>query len=283
MAQAAKGADGRTWFSQFGSPAGDGVAAVTTAGVVTHYSTGVGSQPNAIILGPDGNIWVGGYGPGIYKVTTAGVVTPYALAGSHIVEFAIGTDGNIWFGDYGNNAIGKITTTGTITSYPLPAGGSPCGLATGGDGNLWLADCGNGAVDQYSTAGALLHTYSTGLSSKGIGYIVGAPDGNLYMSEYNDQVAVNDHIVKVSTSGVLTEMSVAPLTYPDNLAVGKDGNVYFTEYDKSNLGRVTLATGTIAQFPLVLTAGDVGTEAIANGSDNRLWLGGSSAIYALTY
>jgi len=147
VSQAARGADGRTWFTEFNSPAGDGVAAVTTAGVVTKYSTGAGSQANAIILGPDNNIWVGGYGPGIYKITTAGVVTPYALAGSHIAEFTLGADNNIWFADYGNDTIGKITTAGVITSYPLPAGASPCGVASGGDGNLWLTDCVNGAVD----------------------------------------------------------------------------------------------------------------------------------------
>jgi len=281
--QGASGPDGRTWFAEFNTPAGDAVAAVTAAGVVSTYPTGAFSQPGAIILGPDNNMWAGGYGPGIHKITPAGVVTNYALPGSHIQSLTLGADNTIWFADYGNRTIGKITTAGAITSYPVPAGVVPRSIASGGDGDLWLADPGNGAIDQYSTAGALLHTYTAGITSKNIFNIIGAPDGNLYATEDVALAGVGDHILKISTSGVITELAaLPPLTFPYALAIGKDGNLYFSENNKPNVGRVVLSTGGVSEFPIVL-ANEAGTEGITPGPDGRLWLGGFSTIYALTY
>jgi streptogramin lyase len=279
--QAVKGPDGRTWMSEF---EGDAVAAATTSGVVTEYATGVNSQPNGIVVGPDGNIWAAGYGPGIYKITPAGVVTTYPLAGAHIGQLTVGADSNLWFDDYGNNTVGKITTAGAITSYPLPAGTISCGIASGTDGNLWLTDCGNGTIDKISTAGTILNSYSTGLSTKNPSFIIAAPDGNLYFTEPAFSGTLSDHIGKITTAGAITELApLAPSTYPNVLTVGKDGNLYFTEYSKANVGRVTLSNGIITEFPLTLSGGDTGTDGIVNGADNRLWIGGHSTIYALTY
>jgi virginiamycin B lyase len=52
-------------------------------------------------------------------------------------------DGNLWFteGSGGStNQIGRISTAGTITEFPIPNTTALFGLTNGGDGNLWIAD-----------------------------------------------------------------------------------------------------------------------------------------------
>ena len=69
---------------------------------------------------------------------------------SRVTEFAVpdfgaaggivgGPDGNIWFTDWVRGGIGRLTSTGTVSLFPLPdPGSSPMGIAAGPDGNLWL-------------------------------------------------------------------------------------------------------------------------------------------------
>ena len=66
-------------------------------------------------------------------------VIPHAIAS--------GPDGNLWFTAYapnpGDDLIGKITTAGVVTTYPLPgaANGGTDGfeITPGPDGNLWFS------------------------------------------------------------------------------------------------------------------------------------------------
>src|SRR3954468_11372646 len=58
---------------------------------------------------------------------------------------AAGPDGSLWFVEFNNNAIGRITTAGVVTEYPLPddqfkGGSQPNGIIVGPDGNLWFTE-----------------------------------------------------------------------------------------------------------------------------------------------
>ncbi len=69
-----------------------------------------------------------------------------------------GPDGARWFTEYSSSKIGRITTTGSITEYPIPSMGSfngPIGIVSGPDGNPWFTEeSGIGAVGKITTAGA---------------------------------------------------------------------------------------------------------------------------------
>lgn len=278
LAQAASGPDARIWFTEFNA---DKVAAITTGGAVTEYPMPAGSQPNAITVGPDGDLWAGGYGGQILRITTSGSFTPYPVAGAHIGGMTVGADGNIWFTDYGNGAVGKTTTGGFVTEYPAPAGAIPTQLARGTDGNLWVTDA-NAAILRVSTNGAMTR-FTKGISSGARPQaIVSAPDTNLYFTEPFLSSTATDHIGKITLAGVVTELgSLAPNSYPNQIAVGSDGNLYFTELRTGNLGRVIVSTlsTSISQTPLGITQG----AAIVNGPDNDLWVGGLQTIYQITY
>src|SRR5262249_45180813 len=48
-----------------------------------------------------------------------------------------GRDGALWFTELFGNAVGRITTGGTISTYPLS--GLPLGITTGSDGLLYVS------------------------------------------------------------------------------------------------------------------------------------------------
>jgi virginiamycin B lyase len=92
--------------------------------------------------------------------------------------------------------------------------------------------------------------------------IVAGPDGNLW-------ITLDGGIAKMTPSGKATvypiSTSGANLGY---IAVGSDGNLWFTEHDANQFARIT-PDGTITEFPFE----DIGApNGIVNGPDGRLWI-----------
>jgi hypothetical protein len=94
---------------------------------ITEYPTHTnGAGPMGITVGSDGNLWFTETSAGrIGRITPAGSATDYALGSNHIPEFITGgPDANLWFTEMvGNpgasNDVGKSTTGGAITQYPV--------------------------------------------------------------------------------------------------------------------------------------------------------------------
>jgi streptogramin lyase len=276
------GPDRRLWFSMFGLNA---IGAITTAGVLSSWPTPANAQPNGIAVGRSPkHIWSGGYGGTMISSTIGGAQTDYPITGAHIGGLILGPDKNVWFADYGNHEIGRITATGAVTEFPLPAGTIPSGIAVGSDGNFWITDGGNNDIIKVAPTGAVLHRYAKGFSSgESPNGIVAAPDGNLYVSEDAANLSIADKIARVTTRGKITEIgTLPPDAYPNLLTVGKDKNVYFSLVDLQAVGSIVLSTGKVSYHFLPLV-GVTGTSAIVSGPDGRLWLGGTDAIYAVSY
>jgi virginiamycin B lyase len=96
----------------------------------------------------------------------------------------------MWFTEYGNanglGNIGRITTNGVITEYPVPntASNTPWTIAAGPDGNLWFTDYGGGvgAIGRITTNGAITQ-YATPTALSGPLAIAAGPDGNMWFTE----------------------------------------------------------------------------------------------------
>ncbi|HEX4061006.1 MAG TPA: hypothetical protein VHY58_08285 [Streptosporangiaceae bacterium] len=52
----------------------------------------------------------------------------------------------MWFTNRGNNSIGRITTTGKITSYTAASISELSGITAGPDGALWFTNDVNNAI-----------------------------------------------------------------------------------------------------------------------------------------
>jgi virginiamycin B lyase len=71
-------------------------------------------------------------------------------------SIAAGPDGALWFTEVVANKIGRITTGGAITEFPLPATlNGPTGIVRGPDGALWFWDNVNGRIGRITTSGVV--------------------------------------------------------------------------------------------------------------------------------
>jgi len=174
------GPDGQTmWFAD---PGTDSVGSITQNRAVTEYplaaiSISAPVSMGNIVLGPDGNLWVG--------------VAPVAEVAANMgVGFAF--DGSATLGDAPSSNPGwlvRITGSGqgagTLTSFALPGASNadPLVLGSGPDGQIWMADyaSSDGGLTAVSATGATAGTFTDypGVlpSSASISSIVKDPGG----------------------------------------------------------------------------------------------------------
>ena len=103
-------------------------------------------NPLQIAAGPDGAMWFTNYTPGtpapgtIGRISTKGTVTVFPSRKIN-GPFGItsGPDGALWFTNYNGNTIGRITTSGVVTTYATPFTLSLIQfIAPGPAGTLWF-------------------------------------------------------------------------------------------------------------------------------------------------
>ena len=115
------GPDGNLWVAD---PLGR-IYRVTITGTVTTFNTGVNTNPTMITSGPDGNLWfTDSANARIGRITPGGQITFFAVLAPTLlrpVAITAGPDGALWFVCEGRgNMIGRITTAGAVTLFPLP-------------------------------------------------------------------------------------------------------------------------------------------------------------------
>ena len=143
------GADGNLWFTEL---QGHKIGRITPAGVITEFPTPTAnSAPEGITLGPDGNVWFVEAVGKVGRITPAGVITEFAIPqpSGKPYTIAAGSDGNLWFdavggtSDTGADYIGRITTAGAITLFPVKSFARSswddyAHTTSGPDGNIWF-------------------------------------------------------------------------------------------------------------------------------------------------
>jgi sugar lactone lactonase YvrE len=177
---------------------------------------------------------------------------------------AAGPDGALWFTEY-SDRIGRITTTGVITEYPVPTASSyPRGIAAGPDGALWFTEYVGNNIGRITTAGVITEYPVPTANGYPVGIAAG-PDGSLWFVEYS-----GNKIGRITTAGVITEYPVPTSAYsgPWGIAAGPDGALWFTEVAGNKIGRITTA-GVITDYP-VPTASSF-PNWITTGPDGALW------------
>jgi streptogramin lyase len=255
--------DGTIWFTQAGF--GGSVGRIAPDGTVTEFALplqepsnpiGVGSMPESIVVGPDGNLWFPELGGStIDRMTPTGTLTQFAIptANSLPVGLAVGSDGALWFTEPNAHQIGRITTAGAITEYALPnREGNPDDIVAGPDGALWFTmpvSAGDGAFSTASIHGG--------------------------------------KIGRITPGGTITEFALpSSMNYPTNITVGPDGALWFSEDGANSIGRITTAgmTTEIA-LPASPTSdqGKVDSSfepgGITAGPDGSLWFGWYSNVW----
>jgi virginiamycin B lyase len=221
----AEGADGNVWFTNaYAYPYT--VGSITTHGKVRQYpSPGVGT-PESIAADASGHLWYTAFGgnPDIVEIGTNGsTVQSFKAQSGDADKVAYGATGLMWYNGVGNPSfVGRITRRGGQRESQI--GGPnyiPGAMALGPDGRMWICDGDMlAAVDR--SFKVTLYTLQSGGNFAGV---TAGPDGNLWATDF-----INSAIVRVTTSGVMTEYSTpTPNMIPFAIAVGSDGNIWFTE------------------------------------------------------
>jgi streptogramin lyase len=218
------GPDGALWAaaSGTGSPIHE-VARVDTAGNLTTFPTPDNNDLSAdafsIATGSDGNLWyTQSPSPGrIVRITPAGVQTPFTIDAASDAPQGItaGPDGALWFAVPSTANIGRITTSGNVTLFPIspPSGSSakpsPTAIVTGPDGNLWFTDFGTNTIGRITTVGAAIE-FTLPTANAGPDGIAAGPDGNIWFTEQNgNKIGRVQLAAAASTGGVATTTATA--------------------------------------------------------------------------
>ncbi len=187
--------------------------------------------------------------------TSPSLVTPALIAA--------GPDGALWFTD-ASRGIGRITTTGAITLYPVPTQSSqPWGIVAGPDGALWFTEFSANQIGRSTTAGVVTE-YPIPTANSGPRLITVGPDGALWFTE-----ETANKIGRIDTSGVVTEYAIPTASSsPDGIVTGPDGALWFAEYNGNKIGRVTIAGAFTEYAPPTASSGPIN---ITTGPDGALW------------
>jgi streptogramin lyase len=154
------GADGNLWFTELD---GNRIVSINpTTGNLTGYLVPTPhAHPAFITLGPDGKLYFTENTAGkIGRLSGAGF-DEFALAtGSNPEGIVTGPDGNLWFTDDALSQVDKMTTTGTVTTYPtLTAGAVPSRITVGpsdlGPAALWFTEANANNIGEITTAGVV--------------------------------------------------------------------------------------------------------------------------------
>ncbi|MGA7704927.1 MAG: hypothetical protein WB998_08540 [Solirubrobacteraceae bacterium] len=235
------GPDNNLWFTE---AEGTKIGKITTAGARTEYS--VGGNTRGLAVGSDGNIWFTKGGK-ICKITTSGTgLTEYSLLKEAELNYGLtaGPDGNIWFVERGTSGkVGKITTSGVVTEYAVPANSEESAIAAGPDGNIWFTrfDRTNnlGKIVKMSTSGSVLGEYTEGENTIASSIVPGK-EGNLWFASFDGK-----RIGKITTSGAISEHLMPSGSTDELIAIGPDENPWFTE--GKELSELDANTGTIPE------------------------------------
>jgi streptogramin lyase len=248
------------------------------------------SNASGVIAGPDGALWFtetgyfvypGPQSPGnkIGRITTSGSFSefPVPTAISLPSDITTGSDGALWFTESGSavdfngqpylrvpGKIGRITTSGSFTEYPIARCSAtvlcdPSQITAGPDGALWFTER-DGYIGRITVAGSISEFPTSDVTPEGI---TTGPDGALWFTEERGNA-----IGRITTSGSISEFPIPTAdSSPEEITTGPDGALWFTEYFGDEIGRITTA-GSISEFP---TAADSWPQGIAPGPDGALW------------
>lgn len=218
---------------------------------------------------------------GSAAATHASVVTMYPLptAGSGPLDIVSGPDGALWFSEQNGDRIGRITTAGGITEYPLTSPftsscgdniRAPNGITVGPDAAVWFVEFCAGKIGRITTDGTVTE-YPNPFAFPLVD-ITSGPDSALWF------VGLGGSLGRITTTGGITsvpmsDMGVDPRS--DGITTGPDGALWFTVRN-GRIGRFRPSNTEFTPYPV--TTANSSPFAITVGPDDALWFTDSSDL-----
>lgn len=191
-----------------------------------------------------------------------------------------GPDGALWFVDPCTNSIGRMTTSGSLTTYAVPSSNSyVIDIVAGPDGAMWFTESNPsaGKIGRITMGGSITE-YATPSNTSRPETIVAGPDGALWFEE-----AIGNKIGRITTAGAISEFN-KPGDYLGGggqaMTVGPDDALWYAA--GNSIQRMTTA-GEVTAYPIDLE--NTGAQSITSAADGNLWVtlsGGTNGIARLT-
>jgi virginiamycin B lyase len=148
------GPDGALWFTDEA-----GIGRITTDGIVTQEWGGA-SYPNAITTGPDGNLWAteGSQDLVARLAPSSGKVKEFRIRLNCFPQDVASGSGAVWFTCYNLDEVGRVTTGGRVTRFPVPNhfnGNYPDtleGIVAGLNQDMWFTEEAANRIGRISTS-----------------------------------------------------------------------------------------------------------------------------------
>jgi streptogramin lyase len=273
------------------------IGRITPGGRITVFPLPKGDAPNGgLTAGPDGNVWFVSSN-GIARITTSGVLTEFKVpVGTNPMGLTGGPDGNLWFTDQGLGKVGRITPKGVVTEFPIPDGSLPGvpeigsallsqTLTTGADGNLWFMThfsdppTGNltGAIERMTPTGAVKgFKLPSGWTADSI---TTGLDGNVWFTESRDAGSVFK-FGKITPAGKITEFKMPAVLKGEvslSITAGTGTSLWFNLADNNfdvgpnPLGTVGSITTRGKVHLFALPHAFQGATSLTTGPDGNLW------------
>jgi virginiamycin B lyase len=196
----------------------------------------------SLAFGAGGYLWLTRETPGghdaIQRISSDHSVRTFALPHAHSGpgDITRGTDGAMWFTEYFGERLGRITSSGKITEYPLPvrAGGEETpvqpvgGIAAGTEGDIWFGTIeGIGLLEPSSGKVTLFYRHRAAEA------MAAAPGGGVWFADGPNRIG------RLTRSGKITDIHLPSGTGTvRSLAVGSDGSVWYTASPSGKSGVV---------------------------------------------
>jgi len=255
--------------------------------------------PAATATGPDGRLWFSssqtallGY---VYPGGQVKEFLPPTPSLGPALGIAVGSDGDLWFIEgSASNRIGRIDPQGNFNDFPVPSGQAAQSIAAGPDGNIWFTEQnGIGWIDtttgivrefqiqfpanarvSFDANGTPLLTTEGSVSSLTSTTVIGLANQNLVASFETIQQGApaitwfiepgNTAIGRFDQSGDFTVFPVPSGAKVLQIAVGPDGNIWFTE--QNGIGWFNPSTGVISEVGIDPAASTTRFSLAADGT-----------------
>ncbi len=251
------GPDGNMWFAEY---AADKIGRVNLGNDpidITEFDVDGGCAPSTLMIGPDINVWFScSLSESLGFITPTGDVTMYSTSAGYGTRFmTIGPDGNVWFTLQDSPIVGNITPHGQTVSLHTLAMDSTWarGITVGSDGYLWVAGRTPGALVRIDTDGTVLDVVNDPPDDP-FDLTLG-PDDALYAS-IDDSM-----IVRLSATGDYSEYTTPTSGGMSLITVGPDQNLWFSEYDANQIGKLYVLAPTGKEFDILTGEGVQGVVA----------------------
>jgi streptogramin lyase len=251
---------------------------VASNGVV-EYHTGFDGL-TGIASGPEEHVWFSSstaFVSGLGEMTTAGAIVKEFPLGEEVrpQSIAEGADHNMWFTEWGEGKIGKITTSGTTTSYALTEGSEPYDIVKGPDGDMWFTEQGQGTswgkVGKITTSGTVTVYPLPETENEPVPIdITSGPEESLWVTVEYRKTTGAAKIDKITTAGKITEYKLPKCVEfgeaPEGITEGSEGDLWYTQATCDKIGKLTPA-GVFSEYE----AGPRYPRDITRGPEGDLW------------